>query len=90
MKNNRKNITISEIDERLFLRMMRGDSRCEFPKGTIVQKTDEDPGGDLTPIGTKGVVLGNIYDEVMGELYYVKFETNQFPTACVKFKIKAC
>jgi hypothetical protein len=41
--------------------LRRGDSRCRFPIGTRVVKTEHQP-QDLHAAGARGVVTGNVYN----------------------------
>ncbi len=69
----------------------KGDPRCKYKVGVPVIKIAEDPNGDITPLGTKGVVVGSAYNPEMEDgsraLYWVKFEGTPMVTTMVEYKI---
>ena len=45
-----------------------------LPNGTRVRKIAEDPGGDLTPLGTIGTVLGSMMHPSVGGGYFIEWD----------------
>lgn len=73
-----------------------------IPNGTTIVKTAADPGGDFTPVGARGTVLGSIDAEVIDAimavelkkkfdarfLYWIEWEhAPKTAVACVDHKI---
>lgn len=73
--------------------MKKGDSRCNLKIGTRVIKIGSDV-GDLTPTGTKGIVIGNLHmptevdGEVIESIYLVKFDNSSDIKMTVDFKLR--
>lgn len=68
--------------------MMGSDkSNCEFKRGDRVIKVTYDP-GDFHQIGTKGIVIGSIYEKTLGEAYLVQFDGDEHACFTIKYKIK--
>ncbi len=45
-----------------------------WPNGTRVRKHAEDPGGDLTPLGSLGTVLGSMLHPTRGAGYFIEWD----------------
>jgi len=60
---------------------------CRYKRGDYVAKATWEE-GDTHPIGTKGVILGTLYEKTLGEAYLVLFETSPVPIFTIERKIK--
>jgi hypothetical protein len=76
--------TISQV---LLDVLLAGDDRCPIKIGQRVMKVNSEK-GDLNPNGTKGIVIGNLYTDVPGIGYYVRFDDKPFPIFCVEKKVQ--
>ena len=68
-----------------------GEAEGAIPNGTRVRKTREDPEGDITPIGTQGVVLASHRVDIDGVTYayFVEWDTTPgVPIGCGDWKIE--
>lgn len=52
----------------------RDEAPGALPNGSRVRKIKEDPGGDSTPIGTLGTVLGSLWEVSVGYAYFVEWD----------------
>jgi len=64
--------------DELFALLKKGDVRCQYQIGDLIEKIFVEP-GDVLPLGTKGKITGNLYiDESFDgihELYLIKWDT---------------
>lgn len=71
-----------------FTRQQAG--KALYPNGARVAKSAEDAGGDLTPLGTVGTVLGSIYDPGQGVAYFIEWDGKpKTAVFCVEWKLAA-
>lgn len=61
-----------------------------LPSGSRVRKAKEDPGGDLTPLGTLGTVLGSFEHPEVGGGYFVEWDCAPARASfCARAKVEA-
>jgi len=94
---------IIAVSEEELNTMLENNDPTLIQRGSRVEKIDEDPGGDVTPLGTRGTVLGgkriSDTDHMIGKvpekfkdakaIYIIRWDGSAFPmTASMDMKIK--
>jgi hypothetical protein len=61
----------------------RAQAKGAWRNGTRVRKIKEDPGGDRTPIGSTGMVLGSLHAPEVSPLFFYFIEWDNAPRVAV-------
>lgn len=78
----------TDVDEAFHEYLISSDKpQCEYKRGDRVEKATYEK-GDFHPIGQPGIVIGNLYDDEVGEAYLVQFEGDEYAAFTLKYKIK--
>jgi hypothetical protein len=77
-----------EANDDFINHMMESDKpECKYKRGDRVEKATYES-GDIHKIGTKGVVMGTIFNKEIGEGYLVQFENDPNMSFTMQYKIK--
>lgn len=97
MKIPKKNIIPIDVEQENMKRFLenaqRGDPRCRFQPGARVYKARNFEEKELTPIGTKGTVIGALYNDNPNteekEAYFIFWDGNPMAILSVGGKLEA-
>lgn len=76
-----------DLPEEIYKKLLEGDPRATFAKGSSVKKVLEEE-GDSHSLGSIGVVKGSLYHPEIGSIYLIQYNNEKDPHLTIEAKLE--